>query len=152
MKSTNQHSLAHYIQNHILHTEFFRTYSTHFWTYWQNLLVLCAFGMHVGGATHSSHLFQPIEFRMKTKHLTHTKHLWIVDIWIILTVLLSMFILTWNLEAASPALLETLSSLQLLDDNLCNIMNSKAEVTKGLKNRQMLLTTKHKIMPTIELI
>ena len=23
-------------------------------------------GKHVGGATHSSHLFQPIEFRMKT--------------------------------------------------------------------------------------
>ena len=31
----------------------------------KNLLDLCAIGLIVGGATHSSHLFQPIEFRMK---------------------------------------------------------------------------------------
>ena len=30
----------------------------------KNLLDLCAIGLIVGGATHSSHLFQPIEFRI----------------------------------------------------------------------------------------
>jgi hypothetical protein len=30
----------------------------------KNLLDLCAIGLIEGGATHSSHLFQPIEFRI----------------------------------------------------------------------------------------